>query len=120
MSSISSEQWNEGLRLVSFCPVCETRYKPLEAKTLDEDGQTRLLHVQCGKCRHSVLALVLVNKVGASSIGLLTDLVYDDVLKFRVNRDVTINDVIDVHTALESGMKGIDLFSLARHNARAQ
>ncbi|MBI2475484.1 hypothetical protein HYV69_03615 [Candidatus Uhrbacteria bacterium] len=119
MSSTSSEQWNEGLRLISFCPVCETRYKPSETKTLNEDDQTRLLHVQCSKCKHSVLALVLINKVGASSIGLLTDLVFDDVLKFRANRRVTVNDVIEIHTSLEAGISGLDLFCKARHNARA-
>ncbi len=98
-----SERWNDGLRLVSYCPVCETRYNPMEANLLGEDGETRLLHVQCRKCQHSILALVLVNQVGASSVGLLTDLTYEDVLKFRTNRLVSINDVIDVHSALEDG-----------------
>lgn len=99
----SSERWNDGLRLVSYCPVCETRYNPMEAKMLGEEGETRLLHVQCRKCHHSILALVLVNQVGASSVGLLTDLTYEDVLKFRSNRFVTVNDVIEVHGALEDG-----------------
>lgn len=99
----SSDKWNDGLRLVSYCPVCETRYNPMEANILGEDGETRLLHVQCRKCHHSILALVLVNQVGASSVGLLTDLAYEDVLKFRTNRLVSINDVIDVHSALEDG-----------------
>ncbi len=70
---------------------------------LGEDGETRLLHVQCRKCQNSLLALVLVNQVGASSVGLLTDLTYDDVLKFRVNKQVAINDVIEIHKVLERG-----------------
>ncbi|MBI4713718.1 hypothetical protein HY771_00815 [Candidatus Uhrbacteria bacterium] len=110
MTSLTPEQWNDGLRLVSFCPVCETRFNPMEAKMLEEDGETRLLHVQCRKCRHSVLALVIVNKVGASSIGLLTDLLYEDVLKFRSNKHITVNDVIDVHTALEHGLQTPPLY----------
>lgn len=73
----------------------------MHTKLLGEDGETRLLHVQCRKCHHSILALVLVNQVGASSVGLLTDLQYEDVMKFRTNRLVSINDVIDVHNALE-------------------
>ena len=100
-SKQSSERWNDDLRLVSYCPVCETRYNPMEAKLLGEDGETRLLHVQCRKCQNSILALVLVNNVGASSVGLLTDLSYEDVLKFRANKNVNINDVIDVHGVLE-------------------
>lgn len=92
-----SERWNEGLRLVSFCPVCETRYHPMEARMLGQDGETHLLHVQCRTCEHAILALVLVNHVGASSVGLLTDLSYEDVLSFREQSSVTVNDVLDVH-----------------------
>ncbi len=102
-ASQPSDRWNDGLRLVSYCPVCETRYLSMEAQLLAENGGTRLLHVRCRKCQHSILALVLVNQVGASSVGLLTDLSYEDVLKFRSNRLVSVNDVIDTHTALENG-----------------
>ena len=96
-------EWSEGLRLVSFCPVCETRYNPMQAQILGKDGETHLLHVQCKKCRNSILALVLVSQVGASSVGLLTDLTYDDVVRFKMNREVTIDDVIDIHEFFEQG-----------------
>lgn len=98
-----SDRWNEGLRLVSYCPVCDMQYNNVEAKILGEDGDTRLVHVCCKKCRHSVLALVLVNQVGVSSVGLLTDLTYEDVLQFRSSKRVTVKDVIDIHTVLEDG-----------------
>ncbi len=96
-----STEWSEGLRLVSYCPVCETRYNPMHARVLGKDGETQLLHVQCKKCRNSILALVLVNQVGASSVGLLTDLTYDDVLLFKVNDQISIDDVIGVHEFLK-------------------
>ena len=73
----------------------------MEAKLLGQDGDTRLLHVTCRKCHHTILTLVLVNKVGASSVGILTDLSYEDVLRFQANKAVTVNDVIDVHGWLE-------------------
>lgn len=95
-----SEHWNEGLKLVSYCPVCETRYLPMEARMLGRDGETHLLHVQCRKCQHAILAFVLVNRSGASSVGLLTDLSYEDVLAFRSNSAVSLNDVIDSHAFL--------------------
>lgn len=98
---LGSELWNEGLKLVSFCPVCETRYNPMEARLLGEQGETHLLHVQCRKCQHSILALVLVNQVGASSVGLLTDLSYEDVLRVKVGSHVSVDDVIAVHEMLE-------------------
>lgn len=100
-SKQDSELWNGGLRLVSYCPVCETRYNPMQARVLGQDEETHLLHVRCRKCFSSILALVLVNQVGASSVGLLTDLTYDDVVRFRSNSCVSINDVMDIHSFLD-------------------
>ena len=101
-SKPSSESWGEGLRLVSYCPVCETRYNPMEARMLGQEGDTHLLHVKCRKCHHSILAFVLVNQVGSSSVGLLTDLTYEDVVSFRANTQVNINDVIEIHETLNT------------------
>jgi hypothetical protein len=97
------DTWNEGLKLVSFCPVCETRYNEMEARVLAGEGETQLLHVQCRKCHNSLLALVHVNQIGASSVGLLTDLCYDDVVRFRAGRQLTIDDVIEAHEVFSDG-----------------
>lgn len=101
-TQLGSELWNEGLKLVSFCPVCETRYNPMEARLLGEQGETHLLHVQCRKCQHSILAIVLVNQVGVSSVGLLTDLSYDDVVRMKAQPQVSVDDVIEVHRLFQS------------------
>ncbi len=69
---------------------------------LGTQGQTQLLHVTCRKCQNSILALVLVNQVGASSVGLLTDLAYEDVLRFRSERAVELDDVIEVHRWMDA------------------
>jgi len=70
------------------------------ARTLGTQGETKLMHIKCHKCQNTFLALVLVNQVGASSVGLLTDLAYEDVMRFRSNTDVSVNDVISVHEGL--------------------
>jgi len=95
-------RWGEGLKLVSSCPVCETRYNPTDAHVLGQDAETHLLHLHCKKCQHTLLAFVLVNHVGASSIGFLTDLSYEDVLSFRANTPVAINDVLEIHELFSS------------------
>jgi hypothetical protein len=100
-SSIGSELWNEELKLVSFCPVCDTRYNPMKARVLDQKDETHLLHVTCHKCNHSILALVLINQAGASSVGLLTDLNYEDVVRFASNGAVELDDVIKIHDFFE-------------------
>lgn len=94
---------NDKLRLVSFCPSCEAKCEEMDVKKLAEEGETEYVHVYCNKCRHSVLAAVEVHKVGANSIGFLTDLSFEDATKFRKNQAVSINDVIDLHTSVENG-----------------
>lgn len=96
----TSNKTEQGLRLVSFCPVCEIRSKSMRANTLASQGDTKLMHIQCHKCQNTFLALVSVNQVGASSVGLLTDLTHEDVLRFRAHQDVSVNDVIAIHERL--------------------
>lgn len=93
--------------MISYCPLCETAYNPMEARILDEKEDGHLLHIRCKKCWNSILALVLVSNVGVSSVGLVTDLVYEDVQKFRTGTsEVTVDDVLEVHELLENDNEG--------------
>ncbi len=100
MANNRAHLWNERLKLVSYCPLCETRSRPSEARLVGEDGETHLLHVTCRKCQGSVLALVFVNRVGASSVGVVTDLLYEDVIRFGQTRAVSVDDVLEMHELL--------------------
>lgn len=55
------------------------------------------MHITCHKCQNAFLTLVLVNQVGASSVGLLTDLAYEDVVRFHSQKDISVDDVIAAH-----------------------
>jgi hypothetical protein len=101
LSQSTPSYYQDGLRMISFCPLCETNYNPMEARVLGEKEDGHLLHIRCRKCWNSILALVLVSNAGVSSIGLITDLTYDDVRKFS-SRDQTVStdDVIAVHQLL--------------------
>ena len=94
--------------MISYCPLCETSYNPMEARVLGEKEDGHLLHIRCKKCWNSILALVLVSNVGVSSVGLVTDLTYEDVVKFREapTEGVTLDDVISVHQLLEEEREG--------------
>lgn len=96
---------SESLRLISYCPLCNTHYNPLAAQILEEREDAHLIHVECRKCGSSIVALVLNAGIGISSVGLVTDLTGDEVLKFRRHENVRADDVIDAHTALFSAEK---------------
>lgn len=86
----------------------------MEAKLLGEQGETHFLHVQCRKCQHSILAMVLMNHVGASSVGLLTDLSYDDVVRVKAGSWVSVDDVIEVHQLFDEAHWERDLGRVAQ------
>lgn len=90
----------ENVRIVSSCPICRARYHSAEIKVLEERQDAQLVYIQCRKCRASVLAVILANQLGVSSVGLVTDLSDEDVLKFRRQPVVSGDDVLDLHVAM--------------------
>lgn len=101
-SNQPSQFFDEGVKLISYCPLCETSYNPQEARVLGEKDDSHLLHIQCGNCSNAIIALVLISSVGVSSVGLVTDLSYDDVLRFKNAGAISTDDVIEVHNALQN------------------
>lgn len=93
---------HEHLRIISSCPVCNGRYAPGVMRVLEEKNDAHLVYLKCRRCQASVLAVVLANQLGVSSVGLVTDLDSADVLRVRRYATVTADDVLDVHAALTS------------------
>lgn len=90
----------EVLKLLSYCPLCESNYNPLRAKVLEEKDEAHLLHIQCSNCGGSVVALLFTSGAGPTSIGLVTDLTSDDVLRFKDQTTVKTDEVISFHQFL--------------------
>ncbi len=91
---------DDGLRLVSYCPVCHYPYNPLEAKIVDESDGAHLIHVRCRRCRSAILALVMANQLGVSSVGLITDLDSQEILKFKESSRIGGDDVLSIYRFL--------------------
>src|SRR5436190_22774009 len=90
----ASPFFDEGVKLISYCPLCEQSYNPQQAKVLGEKEDSHLLHIQCGNCSNAIIALVLISSVGVSSVGMVTDLSYDEVNVFRNAPPISADDVI--------------------------
>lgn len=90
----------DALRLISYCPLCESSYNPLRARVLEEKDDAHLLHIQCAACGSSVVALLFTSGAGPTSIGLVTDLTSDDVLRFKDQSVVGVDEVISLHDFL--------------------
>ncbi|OGL74551.1 hypothetical protein A3C96_01310 [Candidatus Uhrbacteria bacterium RIFCSPHIGHO2_02_FULL_60_10] len=94
--------FDEGVKLISYCPLCETSYAPEAAHVLGEKEDSHLLHIKCGRCSNAILALVFISQVGVSSVGLITDLDHHEVDRFKALPPVSTDDVIDTHSLLSN------------------
>ena len=92
---------DENLKLVSYCPLCENRYNLLEARVLEENETASLIYIRCRNCQSSILALIFNNQTGVGSVGLVTDLTADEVMKYRSGEGVTENDALDLYQVLQ-------------------
>lgn len=90
----------DGLRLISYCPLCNAHYNPREAKILEQKEGAHLIHVECRNCRSSIVAVVITGGIGVSSVGLITDLTSQDVVRFKNEESVAENDVIAAYEVL--------------------
>ncbi len=95
-----SSLFSEGVKLISYCPLCGNSYTPKEAQVLGEKEDSHLMHIQCGNCSNAIIALVIISPVGVSSVGLVTDLAFEEVDRFKDDRSVNTDDVIDIHHLL--------------------
>jgi len=92
----------EDVKLISYCPLCESSYTPSQTQVLGEKEGSHLLHMKCGNCSNAILALVIISTAGVSSVGLSTDLAFDEVDRFKAGPAVNTNDVIDMHHLLQN------------------
>ncbi len=90
------------LRLISYCPLCNAHYNPSEARILEQKDGAHLIHVECGTCHSSIVAVVITGGLGVSSVGLITDLTSLDVMRFKNEEAVSEDDVIAAYEKLSA------------------
>jgi len=88
-------------QLLAHCPVCHAAYPSNEVRLLGEKGTTRLFHCTCQACGNAVMAVVLENSGGISSVGLVTDLEAKDALRFQSVPVVSSDECITAHQLME-------------------
>ena len=102
--------FNDNPTLITHCPICNLRYDPLEARVLEEGENAHLVYIKCRHCQSAILALIVASSLGISSIGLITDLSGDDILKFKTAKSISCDDVIEAHQFLTKEKVLIDYF----------
>lgn len=86
--------------LIALCPLCQARYEPYFAKMLKSSPEAHLWHVMCRHCLHAMMIVVMFDEQGIDSVGLVTDLSSDEVLRLSMSQTISTDDCIEVHTLL--------------------
>jgi hypothetical protein len=92
----------EGLKMISHCPVCHYGNNAVEANVLEESDSAHLVYIKCQRCKSAVLALFSSSNMGMSSMGVITDLESTEVSKFKDLPRVSDDDVLSIGKALLS------------------
>ena len=102
--------FGDNLTLITHCPFCNLRYNHLKARISEEGENTQLIYIQCQHCQSAILVLIVAGSLGITSIGLVTDLSSEDVLKFKAAKPINCDDVIKIYQFLNEEKVLIDYF----------
>lgn len=81
-------------KLLTHCPLCNAQYEERSIKMLGERGAMRTFHLTCPSCSHAVLAVILENQHGVSSLGMVTDLEAQDAVRFQDVDPISADDCL--------------------------
>lgn len=76
-------------RLIVECPLCKASYREATILVVSESDATQLYHCTCTDCQRSVLASVTDHHGWISTIGLVSDLTFQDALWWRSAAPIT-------------------------------
>lgn len=109
VAKINYQKIIQMLAVVLHCPVCGYKYNAEQTSIVDltSDGEKgdrskMLVHADCERCKSSVVFSIALNGPEIFSVGMVTDLTFSDVKKFRRSESVTANDAEALHDFLES------------------
>lgn len=91
---------DSGMKLIRECPLCKQEYDFDQIKVIEEDTGAHLVHITCIQCSNAMLAVIMVNQLGMSTVGMVTDLMPDDVVRLRAKQPVSSDDVLTFHEFL--------------------
>ncbi len=93
------------LKLMKNCPMCKNEYTREAVELVEEGVGSHLVHVTCGICHNALLALIVVSRLGMSSIGMLTDLDAPDAKRLYRKTALGEESVLGFHDYLKKHSK---------------
>ncbi len=92
---------DDDVKIIAYCPFCEADLNPVKVRVIEAKEDKQLVHIQCSKCKTFIIALLLRTLNGLSSVGLITDLNFDDVFRFKDTCQLEADEIISLHKNLQ-------------------
>ncbi len=92
---------NEYLRNSCFCPLCKARAPKVSVRFLEGNEGIHFAHLHCKLCKVGTMVLHYVGPLGVNSVGILTDLGFEEARKVFQKPPVAIDEVIECYRILE-------------------
>ena len=100
-------------KLLATCPHCAAPFDRLVRTTITQSQKAELVHVRCGACQGSLLALLFSTGPYISSIGLISDLSREDVVHFQGSQVLAEDDLFALHNWLQQPSAVTDVLTYA-------
>lgn len=97
-----SHSWQDILRVINRCPVCGSVYSEQKAKLFAQREKTQMIHFACESCQGNFIAMVMFMNRGLSTIGLISDLNFEDAKNKFVLPPITLDEVIIYHKDIQN------------------
>lgn len=94
------DRFEQSINYLRECPVCKAQYGKDQIDSLYEQQNVHLVHVTCPTCQNMLVAVLAASAMGISSVGMLTDLSADDIVRTQEISPVSEDDVLDFHTLI--------------------
>lgn len=100
MNSYQSLPVSDPSQLAISCPLCDHGYEPYQSRILKNENAAQLWYVMCSNCLHGIMLVVTMTDYGVNSVGIVTDMTDEDVLRLQNHSVIEVNDCLDLHQAL--------------------
>ena len=88
------------LQIITNCPMCEFKYEKENVKMIDKKDGTITVHLDCQKCKSSMMMVIMTGILGITSVSMMTDITKDDLKKIKGDH-IKHDDVLEMHQFLE-------------------
>lgn len=102
MRSYRRLPYHDPSQLALSCPLCDHGYEPYQARILRNKEESQLWYVLCSNCLHGIMLLVTQTDYGINSVGVITDMSDEDVMRLQDQSAVSTDDCITLHQAIDA------------------